>query len=73
MFNAEVRRLLIEVISSWQVIAVTVVLIIYIALVRYVAKIYHRRIRRPSRTKVKPEKADIPVPSETDELSLEEQ
>ena len=41
MFGAEVREMLIQVITSWQVIAVTVALVMYISLVSYVARIRH--------------------------------
>ena len=76
MFNAEVRALLVQVITSWQVVAVTVVIIIYFSLVSYVAKVYHHRPRQSFRlknkNKNKPEKTG-PAIAETDELGLEEQ
>ena len=64
MFSSEVRALLAQVIASWQVWAVTIVLVIYISLVKYVANIYSRRIRPPSIPKVKkakPEKTKEPA------------
>ena len=77
MFNAEIRDLLLQVITSWQVLAVTVVIVIYFSLVSYVAKIYHHRPRQPFRfkgkNKNKPEKAGPAIVDETDELGLEEQ
>jgi hypothetical protein len=78
MFSSEVRRLLVQVITSWQVIAVTVVLVIYIFIVNYVARIYNRnsRIRNSRRSfipKVKKEKSEPPIHSEIDELDLEEE
>jgi len=80
MFNAEMRKLLIEVISSWQVLAVTVVLILYVFLVNSVARIYRRsrRSRESFMPKAKPDNLPPPAPSETasdaddDELGLEE-
>ena len=72
MFNEEVRKLLVEVVSSWQVWAVTIVLVIYIFLVNYVARIYHRSpgFGRPLRSK---SKNDAPASGpEVDELGLEE-
>jgi len=77
MFNAEIRDLLLQVITSWQVLAVTVVIVIYFSLVSYVAKIYrHNRPRQPfsfkSKNKNKPDKAG-PAIAESDELGLEEQ
>ena len=41
MFSEELKTLLFQVITSWQVIAVTVVLILYFFLVSYVARLYH--------------------------------
>ena len=79
MFSSEVRRMLIQVISSWQVIAVTIVLIIYILIVKYVARIYNRGTRRsgnsnmPLIPKDKKKKSEKPVHSETDDLGLEEE
>ena len=76
MFNAEVRRLLAQVIISWQVLAVTVILIIYISLVNYVTRTHHRGLSGFSMPKVKKDKKakkkEEPVASETDELELEE-
>ncbi|MDR2767253.1 MAG: hypothetical protein LBB82_02880 [Treponema sp.] len=43
MFTKEIFRFLLKVVSSWQVIAVTIVLILYFSLVSYVAKLYHPR------------------------------
>jgi hypothetical protein len=78
MFNSEVRKLLIQVISSWQVIAVTVVLVIYISIVNYAARTYNRNPRKPRNSHIslipkgKKKKPEKPVHSETDELDLEE-
>ena len=73
MFNAEVRGLLAEVISSWQVLAVTIAIIIYVSLVNYVTRVHHRRPMGFSMPKVKKvKKQEVPVASETDELELEE-
>ena len=74
MFSNEIKKLLIQVISSWQVIAVTIVLIIYVSIVNYVARINRRSSRRsntpiPKDKKKKPEK---PIHSDTDDLGLEE-
>ena len=45
MFSSEVRRMLLQVITSWQVIAVTIVLVIYLFIVNYVAKLNKRNSR----------------------------
>ena len=71
MFNAEVRKLLMEVVSSWQVWAVTVVLVLYVFLVNFVARLYRRpsSFIRPSRSKSRP--AAAAAGPEVDELGLE--
>jgi len=82
MFNSEVRNLLIQVITSWQVLAVTVVLIIYVFLVNHVAKLYHRRrippMIMPKIKKQKPENGDesddnAASGSESEDMELEEE
>ena len=80
MFSSEIRNLLIQVITSWQVLAVTGVLVVYVFLVNYVAKLYRHR-RPPSFTmpkipKLKPEKNQEPADggtSESDEMDLVEE
>jgi hypothetical protein len=63
MFSPELRELLIQVIKSWQVIAVSLALVVYIYLVKYVSRRYHRprmsrsRPKRAKRTRVKTEAA----------------
>ena len=75
--------LLFQVIISWQVIAVTIVLVLYMFLVNYVARIYHRprsvsqsKPRRLGIAKLKALKKSIPeVADSTDTneaLGLEE-
>ena len=75
MFSEEVRNLLIQVITSWQVLAVTLVIIFYFFLVSYVARLYHRRPRKAPLPKKKKDKEQVeePVLDESDELGLEEQ
>jgi len=76
MFSSEIRRMLIQVISSWQVIAVTVVLIIYIFIVSSVARIYNRKSRSShaaSSPKDKKKKSGTSAPPATDELGLAEE
>ena len=73
MFSEEIRALLLQVITSWQVLAVTVFLLIYISIVNYVARIYYRRSRKPPKPKkVKQEAPEMMAPSDDDELGLEE-
>lgn len=72
MFSTEIRKLLIQVITSWQVLVVTIILIVYIFLVNSVARIYHRRPHQPPLPKVKPEIPEAPNPKEAEELGVEE-
>lgn len=67
MLSKELMDLLVQVISSWQVIFITVVLILYFFLVFYVARLY-RKPRTPllfssPRTSVK-KKAQKAEPAE---------
>ena len=83
MFSKEVMELLIQVIKSWQVIVVTVALILYITIVSYVARDYHRprAARKPKVKKEKkapvvagPEEVDSPPGGDVNqELGLEEE
>jgi len=71
--------MLVQVITSWQVIAVTVVLVIYISVVNYVARLYKRNARGSKislapKVKNKEKKAKTPdTPPVTDELGAEEE
>ena len=74
MFNAEIRQMLVEVIRSWQVIAVTIFIIFYILIINKVAKISTvSRRRPPKKRRPKKDKTDVPTPSEDDDLGLEEE
>ena len=53
MFNNELKDLLVKVVTSWQVIVVTLVILIYMALVNHVSR---SRYRRRNPTVVKPGK-----------------
>ena len=76
--------LLFQVVKSWQVIAVTVVLVLYAFLVNYVARTYHRpqfvSQSRPRKSKVSKSKAfkkEVPEVSDKENanaaLGLEEE
>ena len=79
MLTKEMADFLFKVISSWQVIAVTVVLIIYFSLVFYVARLHHSSRPIGFSLTIKPKKkrkaskvaAEVPVTSD-DDLGLEE-
>jgi len=72
MFGSEIRQMLIQVISSWQVLAVTVVLVIYISIVNYVARLQYRSSSRPSIRRPKRKKSETTANPEVEELGLEE-
>jgi len=82
MFSNDFLELLKQLIKSWQVIAVTVALVIYIYIVSYVARSYHRprvakKITFKKAKKVKPVPSQGPEETESgsntnDELGLEE-
>jgi hypothetical protein len=74
MFN-----LLIQLLNTWQVIAVTIAIVLYISLVNYVARTHHRpRLSRSKPKKAKKTPAEKlakkkPTEAETnEELGLEE-
>jgi hypothetical protein len=76
LFSDELKSLLIQVITSWQVLVVTGILIIYVFLVRYVARLY-RRSRPLSFSPKKKEKAPDgeearDIEPSGDDLGLEE-
>jgi hypothetical protein len=70
MFSIDLKELLSQVITSWQVLAVTGAVVLYMCLVNYVARTYHRPRLSKSKPKRKKEKA-VPAgaPEETDDLS----
>ena len=76
MFNEEIRQLLAQVISSWQVLVVTVVLVFYIFIVNRTARLYSKQRSRkipliPREKKSKKEEETI-IDSSDDDLGLEE-
>ena len=74
MFSKELTEVIIGVLTSWQVIAITLGIIIYIAIVSSVARLYHTaRPKEPKGKKMKaePKAAESPVEAgEADELGL---
>jgi hypothetical protein len=57
MFSEELTSLLFQVIKSWQVIAVTIALVIYMSLVGYAARAHHKPA---SVSRIKPKKQKKP-------------
>jgi hypothetical protein len=80
LFSSELFRLIKQVVLSWQVIGVTVVLIVYLTLIFYVARLYHRPKRygfslpkKSGRKKETGPAAQVQVTGDEEEdLSLEE-
>ncbi|MCL2244597.1 MAG: RNA polymerase I-specific transcription initiation factor RRN3 family protein [Treponema sp.] len=81
MFSKEFLELLTDILKSWQVIAITIVLAIYMYIVSYVSRAHHRPMSvKKVKTSAKKEKVEqAPGPEETessldsnDELGLEE-
>jgi hypothetical protein len=80
MFSKELWDFLIKVLTSWQIILVTVVLILYFTLVSYVARLYHSSSSdfsfdsKPK--KAKKEKVPVeavPEGNDDDDLGIEEE
>jgi len=72
MFPEGLFPILIQIIISWQVIAVTIAMVLFLFLVNYVAQTYHRP---RSVSKVKPQKAKIekkPKKAKKSEASVED-
>ncbi|MCL2265591.1 MAG: hypothetical protein FWC22_06080 [Treponema sp.] len=73
-----------QVLTSWQVIAITIVILLYVSIVNYVSRTYHKpRAAKNNKTKVKKKKeAPAALPAgepednitndSNDELGLEE-
>ena len=73
MFNAEVRAMLGEVITSWQVIVATVILVIYISIVRSVGRVNRtRKLNIPKLSKASSLPSAPDENSSDDDLGLEE-
>jgi hypothetical protein len=76
VFSKELRELIFSVLTSWQVIVITLGIVIYIAIVNSVAQLYHSaRPNEPKDSKPKKnKKAEEPAEEAagTDELGLEE-
>jgi len=57
MFSIELRNLIFQVITSWQVIAVTLAVLLYVFLINYVIKARRRYKKTPAQKKAKKSKA----------------
>jgi len=72
MFGSEIRQMLIQVITSWQVLVATGVIVIYISIVNYVARLQHHSSRKPLVRKPRRKKSEATPTPEAEELGLEE-
>ena len=75
MFSGSMFDLAIQIITTWQVIAVTVAIVLYIFLINYVSQGYHRP-RFVSKSKAKKavksdKKAKIPKKSQDEKIDEE--
>jgi len=69
MFSDELKSLLFQVIKSWQVIAVTIVLVLYISLVNYASRAHKKpafvsKIKPKKKEKKEKPKKEKPAPKE---------
>jgi hypothetical protein len=75
LFSKELTSLIISVLTSWQTIAVTLGIAVYVAIVSNVARLYGNarpkqpRIKRPRKEKKEKESVEK---TDTDDLGLEE-
>jgi hypothetical protein len=75
LFSKELTSLIVSVLTSWQVIAVTLGIAVYIAIVSNVARLYRSSRPKPPRVKrsgkAKKEKETVEE-TDADDLGLEE-
>jgi hypothetical protein len=79
LFSDELKALILKVLTSWQVIAVTVVIVLYFLLVFYVGRVYHRhriapvpKIKKTKKKTPESEDAEEVAVSDDDNLGIEE-
>ena len=73
MFTAELRSIIFQVITSWQVIVVTIAVLLYIFLINYVMKARRRRKKPTTEKKTKKSKTTVEDAEVDDsDLGLEE-
>jgi hypothetical protein len=73
MFSGELRNLLFQVIKSWQVIAVTIVLVLYMSLVSYAARAHHKPASVSKTKPKKKKKQPAEKPKEPADVEITEQ
>ena len=84
MPTPEILNIVKQVLTSWQVIAVTIAILLYISIINYVSRSYRKpRVKKERKVKVKKEAPiaaplsdesndDLPGGNSNDELGLEE-
>jgi hypothetical protein len=73
LFSEQLKDVIFRVVSSWQVIAVSIALIFYFLLVSYVGRAYHRPRMGPIIPKIKKErKTNEAEVAADDDLGIEE-
>ena len=71
MFSEELKEVIGQVLTSWQVLVVTIGIILYIVVVSYTSQIYRSaRPTAPKAAKPKKEKKADKVKEDTEELGL---
>jgi hypothetical protein len=80
MFSKELVQILIKVVTSWQVIFITIALAIFFSIVSHVARLHHRsefsfysKQKKEKKVKNVPPSAAELESTDNDELDLEEQ
>jgi hypothetical protein len=80
MFSKEMIDFLIKVITSWEIIVVTVALILFFTLVSYVARVYHpshfsfdSKPKKVKKEKAPAESAVVPEGNDDDDLGIDEE
>ncbi|GHV75928.1 hypothetical protein AGMMS49942_07490 [Spirochaetia bacterium] len=73
MFSGELKEVIVQVLTSWQVLVVTIGIILYIFIVSYASQLYRTaRPKAPKVAKPKKEKKADKVTEDTGELGLGE-
>jgi Na+-transporting methylmalonyl-CoA/oxaloacetate decarboxylase gamma subunit len=67
MISNELKNLLVQIITSWQVLGVTLVLIAYFSLVSYVARFRHTFKVAKAKSKPKPKKEKKAATNQTED------
>lgn len=72
MHSISLFELLKQVVLSWQVLVITLVLLIYISIVMHISKKYHKPRVRKAKTVKKKQAPAAAAPAESDDLPIHE-